>query len=74
MSGDVSIQDIIDYGAKIPDDSGMYIMDTPGHGAEPFTGNNAGGVHSMIISTGQCHTLSNSIMPSIKNTGNPNSR
>ncbi len=73
-SGDGPIQDIVDYGAKIPDDSGMYIMDTPGHGAESVTGIGAGGAHFMVISTGQGHTLSNAIMPTIKITGNPNSR
>jgi altronate dehydratase large subunit len=73
-SGDGPIQDIVDYGAKIPDASGMYIMDTPGHGAESVTGIGAGGAHFMVISTGQGHTLSNAIMPTIKITGNPNSR
>jgi altronate dehydratase large subunit len=72
-SGDGPIQDIIDYGAKIPDGSGMYIMDTPGHGAESVTGIGAGGAHFMVISTGQGHTLSNAIMPTIKITGNPGS-
>jgi len=72
-SGDGPIQDIVDYGAQIPDDSGMYIMDTPGHGAESVTGIGAGGAHFMVISTGQGHTLSNAIMPTIKITGNPGS-
>ncbi|MFC4248332.1 UxaA family hydrolase [Natribaculum luteum] len=72
-SGDGPIQDLVDYGEKIPDDSGMYIMDTPGHGAESVTGIGAGGAHFMIISTGQGHTLSNAIMPTIKITGNPGS-
>lgn len=73
-SGDGPIQDIVDYGAKILDDPGMYIMDTPGHGAESVTGIGAAGAHFMVISTGQGHTLSNAIMPTIKITGNPNSR
>jgi altronate dehydratase large subunit len=72
-SGEGPIQDIVDYGAKIPDDPGMYIMDTPGHGAESVTGIGAGGAHFMVISTGQGHTLSNAIMPTVKITGNPNS-
>lgn len=72
-SGDGPIQDLIDYGEKVPDESGMYIMDTPGHGAESVTGIGAGGAHFMIISTGQGHTLSNAIMPTIKITGNPGS-
>ena len=72
-SGDGPIQDVVDYGAKIPDGSGMYIMDTPGHGAESVTGIGAGGAHFMVISTGQGHTLSNAIMPTIKITGNPGS-
>jgi len=73
-SGNGPIQDIIDYGEIIPDDPGMYIMDTPGHGAESVTGIGAAGAHFMIISTGQGHTLSNAIMPTIKITGNPDSR
>lgn len=73
-SSDGPIQEIVDYGAKIPDDSDMYIMNTPGHGAESVTGIGAGGAHFMMISTGQGHTLSNSIMPTIKITGNPNSQ
>lgn len=72
-SGQGPIQDIVDYGAKVPDESGMYIMDTPGHGAESVTGIGAGGAHFMVISTGQGHTLSNAIMPTVKITGNPNS-
>lgn len=72
-SGEGPIQDLIDYGEKIPQDQGMYIMDTPGHGAESVTGIGAGGAHFMIISTGQGHTLSNAIMPTIKITGNPGS-
>jgi len=73
-SGDGPIQDVVDYGAKIPDGPGMYIMDTPGHGAESVTGIGAGGAHFMVISTGQGHTLSNAVMPTIKITGNPGSR
>ncbi|WIV67028.1 UxaA family hydrolase [Natrialbaceae archaeon AArc-T1-2] len=72
-SGDGPIQDLVDYGEEIPDESGMYIMDTPGHGAESVTGIGAGGAHFMVISTGQGHTLSNAIMPTIKITGNPGS-
>lgn len=72
-SGDGPIQDIIDYGEKIPRKPGMYIMDTPGHGAESVTGIGAGGAHFMVISTGQGHTLSNAVMPTIKITGNPES-
>jgi altronate dehydratase large subunit len=72
-SGDGPIQDLVDYAEKIPDESGMYIMDTPGHGAESVTGIGAGGAHFMIISTGQGHTLSNAIMPTVKITGNPGS-
>jgi altronate dehydratase large subunit len=41
-SGYVSIHDIVDYWAKIPGDSSMYIVNTRNYGA----------VDSMIISTG----------------------
>ena len=33
-------------GETIPDERGMYIMDTPGHGAKSVTGIGAGGAHS----------------------------
>jgi len=72
-SGDGPIQDVIDYAQRIPNGKGMYIMDTPGHGAESVTGIGGGGAHFMVISTGQGHTLSNAIMPTIKVTGNPGS-
>lgn len=72
-SGEGPIQDLVDYGEEIPETSGMYIMDTPGHGAESVTGIGAGGAHFMVISSGQGHTLSNAIMPTIKVTGNPGS-
>jgi altronate dehydratase large subunit len=72
-SGEGPIRGIVDYGADIPDEGGMYIMDTPGHGAESVTGIGAGGAHFMVISTGQGHTLSNAVMPTIKITGNPHS-
>ena len=72
-SGDGPIEDIVDYGAKIPTEPGMYIMDSPGHGAESVTGIGAGGAQFMVISTGQGHTLSNAVMPTIKVTGNPES-
>jgi altronate dehydratase large subunit len=72
-SGDGPIQGIVDYAERIPDGPGMYIMDTPGHGAESVTGIGAGGAHFMVISTGQGHTLSNAVMPTLKITGNPGS-
>ncbi|WP_255197710.1 UxaA family hydrolase [Halorarius litoreus] len=72
-SGEGPIQDMVDYAEQIPEPSGMYIMDTPGHGAESVTGIGAGGAHFMVISTGQGHTLSNAVMPTVKVTGNPGS-
>jgi altronate dehydratase large subunit len=72
-SGDGPIQDVIDYAEKTPEAPGMYIMDTPGHGAESVTGIGAGGAQFMVISTGQGHTISNAVMPTIKITGNPGS-
>lgn len=72
-SGDGPIQGMVDYAEKIPERSGMYIMDSPGHGAESVTGIGASGAHFMVISTGQGHTLSNPVMPTIKITGNPGS-
>lgn len=72
-SGSAQIQDVIGY-ARIPGKApGVYMMNTPGHGAESITGIAAAGSQLLVFSTGGGHTIANPIMPTIKITGNINS-
>ncbi|MFZ7101065.1 MAG: UxaA family hydrolase [Peptococcaceae bacterium] len=70
-SGKAPIQDVIEWGQTPPEKPGVYIMATPGHGAESITGIAAGGAQLLVFSTGGGHTISHPIMPTIKVTGNP---
>jgi len=72
-SGSAPIQDVIYY-AEVPGKApGVYMMYTPGHGAESITGIAAAGSQLMVFSTGGGHTIAHPIMPTIKITGNINS-
>jgi len=72
-SGSAPIQDVIYY-AEVPGKApGVYMMYTPGHGAESITGIAAAGAQVMVFSTGGGHTISHPLMPTIKVTGNANS-
>jgi len=70
-SGSAVIQDVVGYGQTPSDAPGVYIMSTPGHGAESITGIAAAGSQVLVFSTGGGHTISHPIMPTIKITGNP---
>jgi altronate dehydratase large subunit len=70
-SGNAPIQGVVDWGETPPETPGVYIMATPGHGAESITGIAAGGSQVLVFSTGGGHTISHPIMPTIKVTGNP---
>lgn len=70
-SGSAPIQDVVDWAETPPNKPGVYIMATPGHGAESITGIGAGGSQLLVFSTGGGHTISHPIMPTIKVTGNP---
>lgn len=72
-SGSAPIQDVIYY-AEVPGKApGVYMMYTPGHGAESITGIAAAGSQLLVFSTGGGHTIAHPIMPTIKITGNINS-
>lgn len=72
-SGSAPIQDVIYY-AEVPGKApGVYMMYTPGHGAESITGIAAAGSQLLVFSTGGGHTISHPLMPTIKITGNKNS-
>lgn len=70
-SGTAPIQGVVDWAETPSDTPGVYIMATPGHGAESITGIAAGGSQLLVFSTGGGHTISHPIMPTIKVTGNP---
>ncbi len=70
-SGSATIQGVVDWAENPPDKPGVYLMATPGHGAESITGIAAGGAQVLVFSTGGGHTISHPIMPTIKVTGNP---
>ncbi len=55
------------------DDSGLYVMYGPGHGAESISSMAAAGSQVLVFSTGGGHTSSHPIMPTIKVTGNAES-
>ncbi len=70
-SGNATIQGVVDWAENPPGTPGVYLMATPGHGAESITGIAAGGAQVLVFSTGGGHTISHPIMPTIKVTGNP---
>ncbi len=72
-SGSKTLQDVIDWAERPKDTSGLYFMDTPGHGGESITGIAAGGAQVLVFSTGGGHTIANPLMPTIKVTGNEQS-
>lgn len=69
-SGNAPIQDVIGYGQTPGSVPGVYLMATPGHGAESITGIAAAGAQLLVFSTGGGHVINHPIMPTIKITGN----
>ncbi len=72
-SGSQPIQGVLDWAQEPPSDSGLYIMDTPGHGGESITGIAAGGAQVLVFTTGGGHTISHPLMPTLKVTANEQS-
>lgn len=72
-SGSAPIQDVVFYGEIPGKEPGVYMMYTPGHGAESITGIAAAGAQALVFSTGGGHTIAHPLMPTIKITGNKNS-
>jgi altronate dehydratase large subunit len=58
------------YAERIGGESGMWLMDTPGHGGESITGIAAGGAQVMSFSTGGGHTINHPLMMTMRLTGN----
>ncbi len=67
--GTTPIREVIDYGER-PGQSGLVIMDTPGHDVESVTGMVAGGAQVAVFTTGRGTPTGCPIAPVIKVTGN----
>lgn len=60
----------VDYAERIGTDSGVWLMDTPGHGGESITGIAAAGAQVMSFATGGGHTINHPLMVTMRLTGN----
>lgn len=58
------------YAEQIGEESGLWLMDTPGHGGESITGIAAAGSQVMSFSTGGGHTINHPLMITMRLTGN----
>lgn len=70
-AGTAPIVDVIPWAKRAGSESGLHVMDTPGHGGESITGIAAGGAQVLIFSTGGGHTINHPLMSTIRITGNP---
>ncbi len=68
--GTKEIVGAVDYAHPIGDESGLWVMDTPGHGGESITGIAAAGSQVMSFSTGGGHTINHPLMITMRITGN----
>jgi altronate dehydratase large subunit len=60
----------VGYAEPIGEESGLWLMDTPGHGGESITGIAAAGSQVMSFSTGGGHTINHPLMITMRLTGN----
>jgi altronate dehydratase large subunit len=68
--GTKPIVGVVGYAEPIGDESGLWLMDTPGHGGESITGICAAGSQVMSFSTGGGHTINHPLMITMRLTGN----
>ena len=68
--GTKSIVGALEYAEAVGEESGLWIMDTPGHGGESITGIAAAGSQVMSFSTGGGHTINHPLMITMRVTGN----
>ena len=69
-AGTKTIVGVVDYADAIGKQSGLWIMDTPGHGGESITGIAAAGSQILTFSTGGGHTINHPLMVTIRLSGN----
>ncbi len=68
--GSKPIVGAVEYAEPIGEESGLWIMDTPGHGGESITGIAAGGAPVLSFSTGGGHTINHPLMVTMRLSGN----
>jgi altronate dehydratase large subunit len=68
--GTKTIVGVVGYAQPIGKESGVWVMDTPGHGGESITGICAAGSQVMSFSTGGGHTINHPLMITMRLTGN----
>jgi len=68
--GTKPIVGVVGYADPIGPESGLWLMDTPGHGGESITGIAAAGAQVMSFSTGGGHTINHPLMITMRLTGN----
>ncbi|MDX1673164.1 MAG: UxaA family hydrolase [Longimicrobiales bacterium] len=68
--GSAPIVGALDYAQRVGTESGLWLMDTPGHGGESITGIAAGGAQVMSFATGGGHTINHPLMITMRLTGN----
>src|SRR5690606_14123118 len=68
--GNRPIVGALDYAERLGEESGLWIMDSPGHGGESITGICAGGAQVMSFATGGGHTINHPLMITMRLTGN----
>lgn len=68
--GTAPIVGAVDYAERVGPESGLWLMDTPGHGGESITGIAAGGAQVMSFATGGGHTINHPLMITMRLTGN----
>ena len=64
------VKGILKYAEEVPDEKGLYIMDTPGQDIDSITGMIAGGAQIVVFTTGRGTPTGSPIAPVIKITGN----
>jgi altronate dehydratase large subunit len=69
-SGSRPIQSLVKW-AEAPDGSGFHLMDAPAYAPESLTGFSASGSQLIMFSTGVGNSFVNSVAPTIKISGNP---
>ncbi|MEM7464687.1 MAG: UxaA family hydrolase [Pseudomonadota bacterium] len=69
--GDQSIMGLLGEGDSLPDDAGLYLMDTPCFSPESITSMIASGAQMVLFTTDQGNPYSSAIAPTIKLSANP---
>ncbi len=69
-AGSAPVLGVLEYGERVPEEHGLYVMDTPGQDIDSITGMLAGGAQIVVFTTGRGTPTGSPIAPVIKLTGN----